>query len=202
MVTQVLLWHPPQTEVTVGLAYLIGSKNPIVPDYQMIAERMSRPEITRDIIRLEEGAFQTPEEFISFFSIGTKGLKKITANISRINTDNHPVVEYYDRGNDLIQSALMSKIKLIELFGKNSENPYPYLRNVPSEIADTTQKLLTSFYGGKQYLMMGHAASTLKTVNSNSGKETKKLDSYIIQYYAYAFKLMPENLFLKQYFSK
>ncbi len=34
----VSLWHPAQTEVSVGLAYLIGSDREIHPDYQRIAK--------------------------------------------------------------------------------------------------------------------------------------------------------------------
>jgi spermidine synthase len=198
----VSLWHPPQTEVTVGLAYLIGSKVPILPDYKEIAQKMNKPEIVQDIKRLGDGAFRTPEEFISFLSIGTKGLKKVTAAISKVNTDNRPIVEFYDRAGDLMQSALMSKIKLIELLGKNSESPYLYIQNIPIELNDTLKNQLTVFYEGKQYLMMGHATSTYKTVHSAKGTTPKNLDIYIHQYYAYAYKLMPENLFLKKYFMK
>ena len=110
----VSLWHPPQTEVSVGLAYLIGSDEAVRPDYQRIANQLNRPGIMQDINRLEESGFRTPEEFISMFSMGEKGLSNITAAVKTINTDNHPVVEFYNRTGDLMQSAIMSKIKLIE----------------------------------------------------------------------------------------
>ena len=132
----VSLWHPPQTEVSIGLAYLVCSEAGVLPDYQIITEKLNRPGIIQDINRLDEATFGTPEEFIALFAMGEKTLKRITADITTVNTDNHPVVEFYTRADDLMQSAIMSKIKLIEMLGKNSEYPYQYIQNVPIESID------------------------------------------------------------------
>jgi hypothetical protein len=198
----VSLWQPPQTELSVGLAYLIGADSAVNPDYQIIAEKLKRPGIVQDINRLEEGAFTTPEEFIATFSMGEKSLRSITADVKTINTDNHPVVEFYKRTGDLMQSAMMSKIKLIELLGKNSEDPYPYIQNIPGQSKDTLKNRLAKLYEGKQYLMMGHAARTYKQLLSATGGGPPEIDSLIQQYYSRAAALLPENPFLRRYFGK
>ncbi len=198
----VSLWHPPQTELSTGLAYLIGSDAAVDPDYRMIAEKLNRPGIIRDILRLEDGGFRTPEEFIAMFSMGGKKLRNMTADITSINTDNHPVVEFYKRTGDLMQSAIMSKIKLIELLGKNSEDPYPYIKNIPDGCRDTVKNQLARLYEGNQYLMMGHAARTYREFLSAVGSCPPEIDARINHYYSLAFTLMPENLFLRNYFTQ
>ncbi len=198
----VSLWHPPQTEVSIGLAYLIGSDEAVRPDYQRIANQLNRSGIRQDINRLEESGFRTPEEFISMFAMGEKSLRSITASIKRINTDNHPVVEFYNRTGDLMQSAIMSKIKLIELLGKNSEDPYYYVQNNFIENNDSLKNRLAKLYIGKQYLMMGHAACTYKELLSVTGQCPPEIDAQIRQYYSQASALLPENIFLNGLFNR
>jgi hypothetical protein len=198
----VSLWHPPQTVLSAGLAYLIGSDTVIGPDYQLIAEKLKRPQIIQDINRLEEGRFTSPEEFIAMFSMDEKALRSITADIKTINTDNHPVVEFYTGKGDLMESAIMSKVKLIEVLGKNSQDPFPCILNVPLENADSLKSKLIVLFEAKQYLMMGHATATYKELCAVTGRCPPQIDEMIRQYYSRASALIPENIFLRGYFRK
>ena len=101
-----------------------------------------------------------------------------------------------------MQSAIMSKIKLIELLGKNSEVPYYYVQNISRENNDSLKSQLVKLYEGKQYLMMGHAASTYKGLLSVTGQCPPGIDAQIRQYYSQASALLPENIFLNGLFNR
>jgi hypothetical protein len=182
--------------MSIGLAYLIGSDGMLAPDYQKITEKLKRPAIRQDIMRLGNGAFQTPEEFISIFSMGDSVLKSVTDEIKTVNSDDYPVVELYKRTGDMMQAAITCKLQLVELLGKKSEAPYSYVRNVPEKETATVNKILSRMYAGKQFLMMGHAMAAYKEFLSATGNCPPEIDVKIRQYYSLAYGYIPENLFL------
>ena len=193
----VSLWHPYQNEMSIGLAYCIGSDGMLDPDYQKITEKLKRPAIRQDIMRLGDGAFQTPEEFISIFSMGERSLKSVTDVIKVVNSDDYPVVELYKRTGDMMQAAITCKLQLVELLGKNSENPFSYVRNVQKKENDTVKNILSRMYAGKQFLIMGHAMAAYKEFLSASGNCPPEIDGKMRQYYSLAYGYIPENLFLR-----
>jgi spermidine synthase len=196
----VSLWHLPQTDRSIGQSYLIGSNEELYPDYQSISEKLKRPEIINDLKRLGDACFQSPEEFISQLCMGKNTLKRITAGITVINTDDRPVVEFYNRMGDLMQAAVMSKVRLIEILGRNMEDPYDYVQNVPDDKKEELRGQLARLCNGTLFLMMGHQLTTLKEFLSFDGKCPPGIDNRINQYYAQAFALIPESADLRKHF--
>ena len=71
--------------------YLIGTKNKLGIDFKSIRARMSQEKINRD---LEEIGMNDPFLLISSFIMGEDSIKAY-AEGARINSDNHPLLEYF-----------------------------------------------------------------------------------------------------------
>ena len=109
----VTLWQMPETETSESHPHLLGSMTPILPDYGLIAERLSRPVIQADIARLRDAAFTQPSEFVSQLAMDQTGLEKMLDGFTRMNTDDVPSVEFYRRP---LNVQLASKITQISLY--------------------------------------------------------------------------------------
>lgn len=192
----VSMWDLPATDTSVAHPHLIGSMKPIYPDYQVISEKLKRPEIINDLKRLNETSFSKPYEFISQFIMGEEGLKKLVGSISILNTDDLPVVEFYKRPNDYLVSTAASKVLLLAETAKYMENPYKYVQNIPEDEKVELKKQLDRLYEGNKNIIMGHCYFTAKKIVKTN------VDQLIYDNYSRAYKLIPESTYLKNFFKK
>jgi len=192
----VSMWDLPETNTSIAHPHLIGSMKPIYPDYQVISEKLKRPEIISDIKRLNETSFTKPYEFISQLMMGEDALKKFVGNVSSDNTDDLPIVEFYKRPNDYLVSTAASKAMLLLDTSKYMENPYKYVQNVPENEKSELKKQIDRLYEGNKDLIMGHYFLTAKQIISSN------VDKSISDYYKKAYELIPESSYLKEYFNR
>jgi spermidine synthase len=190
----VSMWILPQTNTSVAHPHLIGSMQPIYPDYQLIGEKLKRPGIQDDLKRLNETAFSEPHEFISQFAMGEEALGKFIAGTSAVNSDDLPVVEFYERPADYLAATAASKAELLSETAKYMENPYPYVLNVPADEKDELKKQLDRLYEGNRHLILGHFYLTAKSIISMN------VDVNIRDDYRKAYDLIPESEYLMRFF--
>lgn len=190
----VTLWYLPQTDMSVSHPHLIGSNQPIYPDYGLIAAKMKNPVIIKDLARLHETAFKEPYEFISQFAMGEENLKKMVERIDKLNTDNLPVVEFYDRPMNVFIASKIAKTYLLTDVVRYMENPYPYVQNVPEDKKEELKRQLDRLYEGYRNIIQGHCFLTAR----NYLKENEDVERAIGVYYAEAFKLIPESSYLRK----
>jgi spermidine synthase len=75
-----------------GYTLLLGSLAPLRIDLAQLAGRFERPAIQRD---LAEVHVATPWQFLEGFTMRADTLRRYTAGEQRLNTYNHPYVEFY-----------------------------------------------------------------------------------------------------------
>jgi spermidine synthase len=199
----VTLWMLPQTMSSVSHPHLIGSKTPIYPDYNLISDRLNRPEILKDIARLNNTSFKKPSEFIALLAMDERNLKILVNGIETLNTDDRPVVEFYKRSNNLLLESKRTKALLIEEIRKLMVNPYELVRNIPDEKKPELEQELDRFFKGYKYLLMGHCLLIYsKYFNFDFDSDSKaKIARSLEGAYRRAFDLIPGNLYLKNYFN-
>jgi spermidine synthase len=71
-------------------AEIVGSNAPLAVDEAALARRMARPEIARDLASVLMG---TPEQFLSYFVMGTEGVQSYRAD-GVVNTDDNLFLEF------------------------------------------------------------------------------------------------------------
>lgn len=71
-------------------AELVGSNAPLVVDEAALARRMARPQIAKDLASVVMG---TPEQLLSYFVMGTEGVKAYRAD-GVVNTDDNLFLEF------------------------------------------------------------------------------------------------------------
>jgi spermidine synthase len=192
----VTLWYLPQTDMSVSHPHLIGSMEPIYPDYQLISERMRNPKIIEDLALLHDTSFKEPYEFIAQFGIGEENLQRMVAETTKLNTDNLPVVEFYDRPMNVFIASKISKTYLLADLARYMENPYPYVINVPDDKKAELKRQLDRLFEGNLNLVQGHCFLTSKNYLKLD------VDTAVQNYYSKAYKLIPESTYLKKYFSE
>lgn len=192
----VSMWILPQTDTSVAHPHLIGSMEPIDPDYQLIVDKMAKPGIREDLQRLNDTAFSEPYEFIAQFAMGTEALHKFVQGIDTLNTDDLPIVEYYDRPADYVAATAASKSKLLADLGKYMENPWHYVQNVPGDERDALKAQLDRLYEANRYLVQGHFYLTAANIISLD------VESQIRDNYQKAYELLPESEYLRKFFEQ
>jgi spermidine synthase len=189
----VSMWYLPETDSSVSHPHLIGSMEEIPLDYQLISSRIARPGVRADLARLNETAFDTPEEFIAQRAMGEKGLQAMVGGITTLNTDDLPVVEYYTPAADLRAESKRSKANLISRIGKNLEDPFPSVVNLPPGSSAGVEAAVGRIVAGNLNLLLGHALLALEDFTGED------LSEMIRKYYREAQVLLPRSKFLRRY---
>ena len=189
----VSLWYLPETDSSVSHPHLIGSMEEIPLDFELISSRLARPGVRADLARLNETAFDTPEEFIAQRAMGEKGLKAMVGGETTLNTDDLPVVEYYTPAADLRAESKRSKANLLSRIGKNLEDPFPSVINLPPGSSAAVEAAVKQIVAGNLNLLLGHALLALEDFTGED------LSVMIRKYYTAAQQLLPQSKFLKRY---
>jgi spermidine synthase len=188
----VTLWQLPHTENSASHPHLIGSMEPIYPDYGVVKRKLARPAIRADLERLHDTSFSQPYEFLAQLAMDQEQLTQWIEGVDRLNTDNLPVVEFYKHTVNLVASSKASKAMLLNDIAKNMQHPLQYARNVPEPERENLKGELDRLYEGYRYLLVGHS---LIAVSDFSGEDVKK---YVRQYYQDAYDLLPESSYLQR----
>jgi spermidine synthase len=77
-----------------GYTLLLGSLEPLRIDLAQLARRFTLPAIQRDLAAVHVA---TPWQFLEGFTMRADTLRRYTAGEQRLNTYNHPYVEFYGR---------------------------------------------------------------------------------------------------------
>jgi len=186
----VTLWQLPHTENSASHPHLIGSMEPVYPDYRIVSEKLSRAAIRRDLERLHDTAFGEPYEFFAQLAMDERLLKRWVAGVRGLNTDNLPVVEFYRHTVNLVASSKASKAKLLNEIAERMQQPLGYIRNIPESENERMKQQLDRLYEGYRYLLVGHSLLALSEFSEQD------LDSYIRDYYDQAYQLLPESRYL------
>ena len=192
----VTLWQLPHTPNSASHPHLIGSQEEIYPDYEVINRKLARPGIREDLNRLHDTRFQEPYEFIAQLVLGEQQLREMVADVRVLNTDNLPVVEFYDHSVDLVADSKKSKAVLLGEIAKRMEHPLKYVQNVPAGEREQLKRQLDRLYEGYKNLMLGHS---LIAISEFSGADVEK---FIRQYYEKAREYLPESTYLQKYLSR
>ncbi len=114
-------------------AELVGSNAPIVLDEAALARRMARPAIAKDLASVFMG---TPEQFLSYFVMGSEGVRAYRAG-GVVNTDDNLFLEF----------SAPESMGLGHLMGENvaalaaaRESILPYLAPAGDETARSDQR--------------------------------------------------------------
>jgi len=192
----VTLWQLPHTENSASHPHLIGSLEPIYPDYGVVKRKLERPAIQKDLERLHDTRFSEPYEFFAQLAMDQDELEKMVEGVESLNTDNLPVVEFYKHTVNLVASSKASKAKLLNEIAKHMQHPLPYIVNVPEDEREQLKKDLDRLYEGYRYLLVGHS---LIALSDFSGED---VEQFIRQYYRQAYELLPESSYLQRYLTE
>jgi spermidine synthase len=189
----ITLWQLPHTENSASHPHLIGSLQPVFPDYEVVAEKLSRTAVQKDLKRLHDTRFSEPYEFFAQLAMDREHLEGWIEGVHSLNTDDLPVVEFYRHTVNLVASSKASKAKLLNEIAKNMTLPLVYVRNVPEQQEDKLRSELERLCEGYRYLLVGHS---LIALSDFTGED---VTPYVWDYYGRAFQLLPESTYLKRY---
>jgi len=115
-------------------AEIIASNSPIIIDEEELGRRFAVPEISGDLRQLKMGS---PEDFLSYFVMGSEGAKAYSRN-GRINTDDNLYLEF-----SAPRSIGMEYLRSANLAGllQHRESLLPYLRRSESAAAGNRQSV-------------------------------------------------------------
>ncbi len=196
----VTLWQMPATETSESHPHLIGSEEPILPDYGLVAERLLRPEIQRDIGRLHEAAFKEPSEFFSQLAMQRRELDAMIGGRARVNTDDTPSVEFYARPFDVQLASKVTKCLLYQEIEKRMVNPFPLVQNVPAGDEKALEKRMEGLFDGYKALIKGHAFYVARVSLDPDPEMLMKFNYLIVTNYSKAYRRLPESAYLKRFF--
>lgn len=198
----VMLWQMPETETSESHPHLIGSMVPILPDYGIIAERLSRPEIMRDIARLRDAGFSRPGEFISQLAMDRSGLVRLLGGFTRVNTDDTPSVEFYKRPFNVQIESKRTQSILCQAIEKIMQNPEQFVRNVPPSEKPRLGAELARLFDGNRALIKGHAFYVARLSLQPDPEMLSNFNFLIISSYSQAYRDIPESTYLKKFFEE
>jgi spermidine synthase len=198
----VMLWQMPETETSESHPHLIGSMVPILPDYGIIAARLSRPEIMRDIARLRDAGFTRPGEFISQLAMDRSGLERLLDGFTRVNTDDTPSVEFYKRPFNVQIESKRTQSILCQAIEKIMENPEQFVRNVPPSEKPRLGAELARLFDGNRALIKGHAFYVARLSLQPDPEMLSNFNFLIISSYSRAYRDIPESTYLKKFFEE
>jgi hypothetical protein len=192
----VSLWYLPQTSTSVSHPHLVGSVEDLAIDYQLVASRLARPAIQRDLRRLHATAFSTPEEFIAERAMGEDALRELVADVASLNTDDLPVAEFYAPVADMRAETRRTKAILLGQIVKYLQNPLDHVTDVPEEKRAFVKAQVERLVEGYRDLTIGHAFLAMQEYTG------KDYSAPIHQFYRRAFSIFPDNAYLKDYFQR
>jgi spermidine synthase len=198
----VMMWQMPETETSESHPHLIGSMAPILPDYRIISARLSRPEITRDIARLQDARFARPGEFISQLAMDRGGLETLLDGFTRVNTDDTPSVEFYKRPFNVQIESKRTQSILCQAVEKTMENPERFVRNVPPSEKLRLRAELARLFDGNRALIKGHAFYIARLNLQPDADMLSNFNYLIIRNYSQAYRDIPESTYLKKFFEE
>jgi spermidine synthase len=198
----VTLWQMPETETSESHPHLIGSMEPILPDYSLIAERLSRPEIQRDIARLRDASFSKPYQFISQLAMDQTGLGKMLDGATRMNTDDTPSVEFYARPLNVQLASKITQIGLYRQIETLMGNPLALVRNVPETERPLLAAQLARVLEGNKALIKGHAYYIARLNLQPDAAMLSNFNYLIIHFYSQAFRAIPQSAYLRRFFQE
>jgi len=198
----VTFWQMPGTDTSESHPHLIGSTQPILPDYGLIAERLSRPEIKTDIARLRDAGFSTPAQFISQLAMDQTELAKMVDGVARVNTDDVPSVEYYKRPFNVQMESKRTQSILCQDIAKLMTNPIALVRDVPESERPGLQSELSRLFDGDKALVKGHAFYVARLNLQPDPEMLSNFNYLIISCYSQAYREIPESTYLKRFFEE
>jgi hypothetical protein len=200
----VTLWQLPQTYTSESHPHLIGSMRPVVPDYGLIAERLSRPAIKSDIARLHDAGFSRAAEFISQLAMDQDGLADLLASVgpARLNTDDLPCVEFYARPPNVQMASKITQIGLFQAIEKRMRNPFDMVQDIPDADKAGLSKELERLLRGDRALIRGHAFYVARLNLQPDPEMLSNFNYLVIRNYSEAYRLIPESSYLKDFFEK
>jgi spermidine synthase len=159
-------------------AELVGSNSPIVIDEEELERRIRVPEVLQDLERVKMGS---AEDFLSYFLMGTQGVKVYSSG-GRINTDDNLYLEF-SAPHSIGKSRLMGT-NVYDLI-KYRESILPYLTTPADEAARTRQK--QTWEKNLQAAVLNDQAHVLNLAGRFDTPEYKRLSSELnTRYAAYA----------------
>jgi hypothetical protein len=198
----VTLWQMPETETSESHPHLIGSMVPTLPDYGTITARLSRPEVTRDIARLQDARFSRPWEFISQLAMDRSGLERLLDGSTRVNTDDTPSVEFYQRPFNVQIESKRTQSILCQAIVKTMENPERFVQNVPPSEKPGLSAELARLFDGNRALIKGHAFYVARLSLQPDAEMLSNFNFLIISSYSQAYRDIPESTYLKKFFEE
>jgi spermidine synthase len=198
----VTLWQMPETETSESHPHLLGSMTPILPDYGLIAERLSRPIIRADIARLRDAGFTQPSEFVSQLAMDRAGLEKMLEGFTRVNTDDVPSVEFYQRPLNVQLASKITQISLYRQIETLMQNPTGLVQNVPETDKNAFSVQVARLFAGNRALIKGHAYYIARLNLQPDAEMLSNFNYLIIQFYSQAFRAIPESTYLRKFFEE
>jgi spermidine synthase len=198
----VTFWQMPETDTSESHPHLIGSMEPVLPDYGLIAERLARPEIARDISRLRDAAISRPYEFISQLAMDRSGLERLLGGYTRVNTDDTPSVEFYKRPFNVQMESKRTQSLLCQAIEQIMENPERFVGNVPAAEKSNLRTELARLFSGNKALIRGHAFYVARMNLQPDPEMLSNFNYLIIKYYSQAYRNIPESAYLKRFFEE
>jgi spermidine synthase len=196
------LFMLPNTETSVKHAHLIGSDEPLVLDYARIADRIRRPAVAADLDRLGESGFSEPYEFAAHLVMNDLELREWTRDITGTNTDDLPVVEFYNRDFTNTFAETKSKVQLLTEIVKAMKPPVINCAGLPDGKRDTVTIEVARTIEGEKCLIFGHVAAEFLSVIPQANQNYQNMGARMDMNYRKAYMLMPQNRFLRMYYNK
>mgnify|MGYP000530000859 CR=1 FL=1 len=191
------LWMTTNSPDSISHTHLIGSDRELKIDYSYVEKELKEPEIKNDIARMTTVKFTKPYEFIGQLAMGEEKLKEFTSDTHTINTDYRPYAEFYRKIGRKNSIKLDYEANLLTDILKYKENGLRYVVNVPEAEKPELEKQLSNYFRADDFRIKGHV-NYLKYMYC-AQNELDRYGSASYKYYSEAFKLLPEDMYLKRH---
>ena len=202
------LWMTTNSPNTINHTHLIGSTEPLAIDFQMVDEKLRKGAVIADQLDSNYVTLTNSFDFIGQCAMGEDKLREFTSDVTRLNTDNLPVAEFFMKIGRKVYNTRQYPAILLSDIVRYKESGMRYVVDIPPLEKQGLEEKLADYCKGDSLRIQGHICTMLFNVLMDDAKTSKKVDMneayryYINGYrdYSEALHYLPADRFLKEYF--
>ena len=204
------LWLTPNSPGTISHTHLIGSLDPLAIDYSLVCRKLRQGDVAADIARMSYVSLANGIDFIGQCALGEDQLRKFTADVNRVNTDDLPFVEFFRKiGRKMYRNNRECTALLLSDLLRCRENPGAWVTEIPDSERIGFKGRLDDYCRGDSLRILGHIADIRCNLLMEKAKPTNDdaqqafgffCDEYFD--YSHALHYFPNDRYLKETIDK
>jgi hypothetical protein len=198
------MWLTTASPNTIIHTHLVGSTGPLAIDYQMVNEKLRKNAFVSD--QIDYVTLSNGFDFIGQCAMGEEKLREFTSDVTRINTDNLPVAEFFRKiGRQLYTKEECPALLLPDIV-RYKENAMRFVVNIPPSEKEGLEEKMSAYCTGDSLRIEGHSCY-MRSFALLKAKGSKDYLSEAYRYYSKAYHCyseaqhyLPDDRFLKEFF--